>query len=216
MIIESARLANRKKKKRSRSKEVNPENQVFQYYENHHIIPRSLDGNNDPINMVLLEYEEHFLAHKLLIECTENTNKAKMNSALLRMMNSAKGQQLTTSEEYAKVKEEHLKYNPFRRPEIIKMASERAKQRNKTNNPMQNPVSAKKHNDALRGRPNLAIRSTYIIIHKDGRIITILGLKKVLKYFGLKKSCSSSIIRAVQKNRFLKSGLLKDVKITRV
>jgi len=36
------------------------------YFENHHIIPKCLGGNNDPENLVLLTLREHFVAHKLL------------------------------------------------------------------------------------------------------------------------------------------------------
>jgi len=36
------------------------------YYERHHIVPRSLGGSNDDDNLVLLTAREHFLAHYLL------------------------------------------------------------------------------------------------------------------------------------------------------
>jgi len=44
----------------------------------HHIIPRSLGGNDDEANIVLLTYKEHKLAHRLLIKITEGQNKHKM------------------------------------------------------------------------------------------------------------------------------------------
>jgi len=36
------------------------------YKENHHIIPRSIGGSNEPENMVYLTAKEHYLAHHLL------------------------------------------------------------------------------------------------------------------------------------------------------
>lgn len=36
------------------------------YYERHHIIPRSLGGSDEPDNLVLLTAREHYLAHYLL------------------------------------------------------------------------------------------------------------------------------------------------------
>lgn len=38
----------------------------YVYYENHHIKPKCLRGNNDKNNLVLLTAKEHFIAHKLL------------------------------------------------------------------------------------------------------------------------------------------------------
>ena len=45
------------------------------YYENHHILPISLKGENKKDNLVLLTAKEHFLAHKLLIKIYTNNRK---------------------------------------------------------------------------------------------------------------------------------------------
>ena len=47
------------------------------YYENHHIIPRSLGGGNDKNNLVLLTPKEHFLAHRLLVKMYPDCTKMK-------------------------------------------------------------------------------------------------------------------------------------------
>lgn len=44
----------------------------------HHIIPRSLGGNDDEDNIVLLTYKEHKIAHLLLTKITEGQQKHKM------------------------------------------------------------------------------------------------------------------------------------------
>jgi hypothetical protein len=52
---------------------------VTQYIEKHHIIPKSLGGDNNPTNIVLLTAKEHFICHRLLIKMT--TGKAKRSMA---------------------------------------------------------------------------------------------------------------------------------------
>jgi|694.fasta_scaffold140947_1 hypothetical protein len=37
-----------------------------EYYERHHIIPRSMNGNDEPPNLVNLTFKEHYIAHLLL------------------------------------------------------------------------------------------------------------------------------------------------------
>jgi hypothetical protein len=55
------------------------------YFEQHHIIPKCLNGINDKTNLVLLTAKEHFIAHKLL--CEIYPNETKLHYALWRMMN---------------------------------------------------------------------------------------------------------------------------------
>ena len=48
----------------------NPANLIFDYTENHHIIPRSIDKSKekDSTNIVNLSAREHFIAHALLVK----------------------------------------------------------------------------------------------------------------------------------------------------
>jgi hypothetical protein len=49
------------------------------YFETHHIIPKSLGGDNDPSNLVTLTAREHFICHLLLVKMVSNErDKAKM------------------------------------------------------------------------------------------------------------------------------------------
>ena len=57
-IIENAKSKNRKKLKKNHPNYI--------YYENHHILPVCLSGNNEKNNLVLLTAREHFICHKLL------------------------------------------------------------------------------------------------------------------------------------------------------
>lgn len=42
------------------------------YYENHHIIPKCMKGNNESDNLVLLTYQEHVICHWCLTKMTDN------------------------------------------------------------------------------------------------------------------------------------------------
>ena len=56
------------------------------YTENHHIIPKSLNGTNDKENIVTLSYREHFVLHKLLPKIVTGGDAIrKMNFALSMM-----------------------------------------------------------------------------------------------------------------------------------
>ncbi len=48
------------------------------YTEKHHIIPVSLGGSDDPINLVNLTPEEHYRCHSILPYFTEGNNRYKM------------------------------------------------------------------------------------------------------------------------------------------
>lgn len=44
------------------------------YTELHHIIPKSMGGSDDKLNLVLLTPEEHYVIHQLLIKLNKNTS----------------------------------------------------------------------------------------------------------------------------------------------
>jgi hypothetical protein len=66
LIIEKAKKENRK-----RNKEI--------YYEEHHIIPKCLNGTNDKENKVFLTAKEHFVVHKLLVKMFPSSNGIKLS-----------------------------------------------------------------------------------------------------------------------------------------
>jgi len=55
------------------------------YKETHHIIPRSMGGDNSSGNLVDLTAREHFICHKLLVRMTEGESRGKMAFALVLM-----------------------------------------------------------------------------------------------------------------------------------
>ena len=60
------------------------------YYENHHIIPKSLGGLDVEENMVLLTGREHFICHWLLYKFSEGNDKHKMAHAWFMMYQFSK------------------------------------------------------------------------------------------------------------------------------
>jgi hypothetical protein len=82
------------------------------YMEKHHIIPRSLGGNNTENNLVLLTPKEHFICHLLLTKMTTGNDYYKMCYAL-NMLTNAKnigsGRYTPTSKLYDYAKRLHKK-----------------------------------------------------------------------------------------------------------
>ena len=80
------------------------------YTEVHHIIPRSMGGDNSESNLVKLSYRQHFIAHKLLVRCTDGKDKHKMILAVWGMVNQLnEGRTLFNSKDYAYAKELYIK-----------------------------------------------------------------------------------------------------------
>lgn len=84
------------------------------YYESHHIIPRSLGGSNEKSNLVLLTPREHYIAHLLLTKMCEGNFKYKMIWAL-HVLTFAKDQKLY-SRSYDLVRRLHAKNMKFNHP----------------------------------------------------------------------------------------------------
>lgn len=66
-LIEKAKTQNRIKLKKT---DLN-----YVYYENHHILPRCLNGSDNEDNLILLTLKEHYVAHKLLTYIYPNHRK---------------------------------------------------------------------------------------------------------------------------------------------
>jgi hypothetical protein len=70
------------------------------YTEKHHIIPKSLGGNNSRANLVALTAREHFLCHWLLTKMTLNDALSKMNYAFIRISFSPYGDRKLTTKKF--------------------------------------------------------------------------------------------------------------------
>lgn len=94
------------------------------YVECHHIIPKSLNGEDAAHNLIFLTPKEHLICHKLLVKMTVGKNRTKMVWGLHKMMSCNKNQnrKIFTSRDYEYVrklvtsipKEEHHNYGKKR------------------------------------------------------------------------------------------------------
>lgn len=109
------------------------------YYEKHHIKPRSLGGDNSKENLVLLTAREHFLAHYLLCKFTKGEDKKKMVWAFHRLCYSDSSRHIRkennfklSSRFYEYLRKEFIKI--FESGDWKKFCSERTKDRVWINN----------------------------------------------------------------------------------
>lgn len=97
-IINSRKLLNRKKQK------------GVDYFEKHHIIPKSCGGSNDEENLVLLTFKEHFICHLLLIKVYEHDKekKSKMQYALWWLTNGNAEKKILSARQYNIARKEYI------------------------------------------------------------------------------------------------------------
>lgn len=73
------------------------------YYELHHIVPRSLGGDNTKKNLVLLTSKEHYICHLLLPKMLDGKNRVKMVYAFFRMKSDSARSYSRFRDSYAKL-----------------------------------------------------------------------------------------------------------------
>lgn len=89
---------------------------ITEYIEKHHIIPRSLGGNNDSSNIVKLTAKEHFICHLLLLKiCKLPKSMYKMYKAFYFMSTIKSSNQLRyrPSRYYSRAKKMFSKAQSF-------------------------------------------------------------------------------------------------------
>lgn len=81
------------------------------YHEYHHVIPKCMGGSDDKNNLISLTSQEHFIAHKLLVE--ENPDNVSLMGALVMvtfMRSNNQERYIPTKEEYEYVKAINKKF----------------------------------------------------------------------------------------------------------
>jgi hypothetical protein len=74
------------------------------YTEIHHIVPRSIGGDDSPDNLAQLTYREHFIAHWILTKITTGGALRKMQRALFAMTLKCSGERVTTGWQFEAAK----------------------------------------------------------------------------------------------------------------
>ena len=77
-------------------------------YENHHILPKCLNGSDEPYNLVKLSAREHYIAHKLLIKIYPNEQCLK--SAMI-FFNSR--EEIRNSKSFEEIRNYSKQHNPM-------------------------------------------------------------------------------------------------------
>jgi len=90
-IIEKAKSENRIRFKKKDA--------TYVYYEDHHIIPRCLNGNNEKENKFLLTAREHYICHKLLTYIYKGNRKIVY--AFHRMTYCKNGNHIKSARDYS-------------------------------------------------------------------------------------------------------------------
>lgn len=118
-LIEKAKSRNLTTKKEATS--------VLGYVERHHIIPKSLGGDNSPCNLIFLTGREHFLCHWLLVKMTTEESYEKMVSAVLMMRTKGGMQQRYSTKITSRIYEKYKAIDA-----TIKSKKYKGKERNTT------------------------------------------------------------------------------------
>ena len=80
---------------------------VTQYTEKHHIVPKSLGGEDQSFNLVLLTAKEHFVCHRLLTKMTTGTAKRSMVYAAWQMTwSNGRDRYLPSARTYAELRKQ--------------------------------------------------------------------------------------------------------------
>lgn len=156
----------------------------YGYLERHHIIPKSMGGENRVSNYVLLTEKEHYVAHRLLLKMVfQSDHIKKMKSALVMMVNSKKKSRRFSSRDYIMV-------NKFNRE---KTHSIEAKMK----------ISAARKGttftEETRRRLSEANRSSYKFISPNGEILHTVNLKE----FCLKNDLNYTLMTRLSKGTYI-------------
>lgn len=139
------------------------------YYESHHIIPKSLGGDDNEENKVLLTAREHFICHWLLYKFCEGNDKHKMAHAWFMMCNTKKKQRyIPSSRIYEAAKKAHsivigkLLSGKPRSNEVKKKISDKNKGKTKS------PEHRRKLSESHKGKKLSEIHKENISKHRIG------------------------------------------------
>src|ERR1700756_2227309 len=94
------------------------------YKETHHVLPRSLGGDDHPSNLVDLTYREHFLVHWLLTYIHQGDKRRKMLWALRAMTLPVSGERIIAAWQFETAK--RLYFEPIKKRIAIRKAIQKA------------------------------------------------------------------------------------------
>ncbi|MEM4261307.1 MAG: HNH endonuclease signature motif containing protein [Candidatus Woesearchaeota archaeon] len=157
-----------------------------EYYEKHHIIPKSLGGLDNDDNLIFLTYKEHYLAHLLLYKLYSNQKeKYKMGCAIFMMSKGNNNFRINNSRMYEKSKK------------IFKMEYKNFLLTNEGKKYLKNRAKTRVNNQQ--------INFIYHFYHKEYGDFNI-STKQLMEIFSEQKLNSSNLVKVGKKERFYHKG----------
>lgn len=161
----------------------------IEYCEKHHIIPKSLGGDNSKDNLVELTYREHFICHMLLTKMTIGDDKRKMACALWAMTRKT-GKRSFSSRQYHYARLIYIQHHP--NGELnVGVKRERAQKVSRALKGRVLPHQSKNleaHNRAVsEGKIDNPRTKTWVVTTPTGEILQIRNLAKFCRDNSLSK-----------------------------
>lgn len=160
-------------------------------FERHHIIPKSLGGDDSCSNLVSLSPREHFICHWLLTKFTFGNDKRKMQYALWNMTRcSIKHKRMTTSLQYQVARNSYISAVKSRECSLETRAKISAIHKGKT----VSVDSVAKRKETL-SKKGIKIQSTAVwdITLPDGRSVQVINLAQFCRENKLSQSGLSGL-----------------------
>ena len=171
------------------------------YSEKHHIIPKSIGGQDRKNNLVHLSGREHFICHWLLIKITTGSNREKMIYALNGMRRVSRTHQQEryitkiTSRVFANLKEEFSKIHSARLTGRTMSAEQKAKISAAGKGRVHSQETIDKRSASCIGKKRTAEQKERMSIAQKGRVAK--------KYSQEEKNIISAKISAAGKGRVM-------------
>jgi len=162
------------------------------YKEEHHIIPKSLGGNNAVDNLVFLTAKEHHTVHHLLTKMVTGNKKFKMINAYWMMTISGRFKLNNIQYEQARKNHSVLVKEKWNNPNSSYNTEDyRTKIKNICIKNNSNPESLQKKFEKR--------AKNYIFINPEGEIFEVKGLSKFCRENGLSAGNMSSVANGKSK-----------------
>lgn len=171
------------------------------YSEKHHIIPKSIGGQDSKNNLVHLSGREHFICHWLLIKITTGSNREKMIYALNGMRRVSRTHQQEryitkiTSRVFANLKEEFSKIHSARLTGRTMSTEQKAKISAAGKGRIQSQETIDKRSASCTGKKRTLEQKERMSIAQKGRIAK--------EYSQEEKNIISAKISAANKGRVM-------------
>jgi len=195
------------------------------YYESHHILPKSLGGSNHKSNLVLLTAREHFIAHFLLTKMTCGSQKRSMTYALVRFLgkNVSGDRYKINSRIYQNIVENNRfftsgKNNPmFGKPCYFAM-KEQLKQKWKINISVgisreKNTFYGKTHSQKTRNILSQKRSQPILVKFDDDTEVMFTQYKFLGTHIGKSEALGQKLCKPQHKNLFKKYGIKEIIKL---